>query len=68
MDRWGDRALTCNCGGDHTVHHNAVRTICYEEATDAALRPEREKANLPPQRPVADGLPLKGNGRPPSYI
>ena len=68
MDRWGDHALTCSCGGDRTVRHNAVRNICYEEAADARLRPEREKADLLPQRPVADGLPEKGNGRRPADV
>ena len=68
MDRWGDHALTCECGGDRTVRHNAIRNICYEEATEAALRPEREKANLLPQRPVADGLPQKHSGRRPADV
>ena len=68
MDRWGDHALTCECGGDRTVRHNAIRNICYEEATEAALRPEREKANLLPQRPVADGLPQRHSGRRPADV
>ena len=42
MDRWGDHALTCSCGGDRTVRHNAIRNIFHEEATEAGLRPERE--------------------------
>ena len=61
MDQWGDHALTCSCGGDRTVRHNAVRNICYEEALDFGHRPEREKANLLPQRPVSDGLLIVSN-------
>ena len=68
MDRWGDHALTCSCGGDRTIRHNAVRNICYEEALDAGLRPEREKAGLLPGRPVADGMPVIGNGRRPADV
>ena len=70
MDRWGDHALVCSCGGDRTIRHNAVRNVCYEEALEAALRPEREKANLLPARPGADGLPAQttGNGRRPADI
>ena len=57
MDRWGDHALTCSCNGDRTVRHNAIRNVCYEEAVEASLRPEREKAGLLPGRPHEDGLP-----------
>ena len=68
MDRWGDHALTCSCNGDRTVRHNAIRNICYEEAMEAGLRPEREKANLLPQRPVSDGMPMGGGGRRPADV
>ena len=68
MDRWGDHALTCSCNGNRTIRHNAIRNICYEEAVDAGLRPEREKANLLPQRPVSDGMPVKGGDRRPADV
>ena len=38
MDVWGDHASVCSCGGDRTIRHNAIRNICYQEATDAGLR------------------------------
>ena len=68
MDKWGDHALTCSCGGDRTVRHNAIRNICFEKATDAGLRPEREKANLLPSHPAEDSLPTRGNGRHPADV
>ena len=65
MDIWGDHALTCSCGGDRTIRHNAIRNVCYEEALEAGLRPEREKAGLLPGRPATDGLEvLNGHRRP----
>jgi hypothetical protein len=57
MDRWGDHAITCACGGDRTIRHNAIRDICFDEAANGGLRPEREKAGLIPPRPEADDLP-----------
>ena len=61
MDRWGDHALTCSCNGDRTVRHNAIRNVCYEEAVEASLRPEREKANLlPGPRPIEGGWDTAG--------
>ena len=56
MDKWGDHALVCQCGGDRTVRHNALRNICFEEAVEAGARPEREKYGLLPARPSSDGL------------
>ena len=43
LDRWGDHALVCQCGGDRTVRHNALRNTCYLEACTGGVRPEREK-------------------------
>ena len=65
VDRFGDHALVCGCGGDRTVRHNAIRNICYQAGVEAGLRPEREKANLlRGPSPDADGLPSNaaGNG------
>jgi hypothetical protein len=71
LDRWGDHALVCPCGGDRTIRHNSLRDIVFEEALEGGVRPEREKAGLLPQRPTADGLPvspLSGNGRRPADV
>jgi hypothetical protein len=57
LDKFGDHALVCQCGGDRTVRHHAIRNVCYEEASDGGARPEREKAGLLPARPGSDGLP-----------
>ena len=35
---------------------------------EASLRPERQKADLLPQRPSTDGLPVKGGGRRPADV
>ena len=45
-----------------------MRNVCYEEALEAGLRPEREKAGLLPERPSADGAPVNGNGRRPADV
>jgi hypothetical protein len=36
--------------------------VCHEEAVEAVLHPEREKAGLLLQRPVADGFVMSGSG------
>ena len=68
LDVWGDHCMVCSCGGNRTIRHNVVRNICYEEARDASLRPEREKANLLPDRPVEDGLPSRAGSRRPADV
>ena len=68
MDRWGDHALTCPCGGDRTIRHNWVPNVVFEEAVGAGLRPEREKAGLLPCRPAADGLPATAGARRPADV
>ena len=68
LDRFGDHAMTCQCGGDRTIRHNAVRNVHHAEAVEAGLRSEREKAGLLPARPSADGMTLKGNGRRPADV
>jgi hypothetical protein len=71
MDRWGDHATVCMCGGDRTIRHNAVRDVCFDEAVGGSLRPEREKAGLLPMRPETDDLPVSGpvsRGRRPADV
>jgi hypothetical protein len=68
LDRWGDHALLCPCGGDRTIRHNAVRNVCFQEAASAAARPELEKAGLLPRRPAEDALPASGGARRPADI
>jgi hypothetical protein len=69
MDRFGDHASVCLCGGDRTIRHDAVRDLVFEEAMGGNLRPEREKAGLLPPRPEADSLPaLTPNGRRPADV
>ena len=68
MDRWGDHALTCSCHGDRTLRHNAIRDVTHQEATNASLRPEREKAGLLPTRPAQDGLGPENAARRPADI
>ena len=60
--------LTCPCCGDRMVRHNAVRNVVFEEASDASLRPEREKAGLLPARPADDGLAVMGGERRPADV
>ena len=68
MDKWGDHALTCDCGGDRTIRHNAIRNACFEDAAEASLRPEREKAGLLPRRPDTDELPPRAGNRRPADV
>ena len=70
MDSYGDHALTCPCKGDRTTRHNCIRDIAFEDAVEAKLNPEREKAHLLPQRPHEDGVHCKGEdeGRRPADI
>jgi len=70
MDSYGDHALACPCKGDRTTRHNCIRDLIYEDALEARLNPEREKARLLPQRPHDDGIHCKGEdeGRRPADI
>ena len=36
MDRWGDRALACGCGGDRVSRHNLIRDVVHSAANDRA--------------------------------
>ena len=69
-DKWGDHALTCSCNGERTIRHNALRDICFHEASECGQQPEREKAGLLPTRPEADGAPCRPlvNGRRPADV
>ena len=71
LDKYGDHALTCSCGGDRTVRHNSIRNVCFEEATLAGTGAEREKAGLLPERPEsdeADELPQRRSLRRPADV
>lgn len=68
MDRFADHALTCACKGDRTIRHNEIRNRYAVDATDAGLRPEKEKAGLLPCRPMEDGIRIDGGDRRPADI
>ena len=68
MDRYGDHALVCPCGGDRTIRHNAIRNVAYAEAVGAGLQPEKEKAGLLPGRPREDGHPVEASLRRPADV
>lgn len=62
---------TCSCAGDRIVGHNAIRNAANaycEEAVEAGLRPEQEKANLLPEPPEEYGLPRVASLRHPADI
>ena len=52
LDRFGDHALVCPCGGDSTRRHNLLRNMTYHAAVSSNLNPELEKPGLLPQRPL----------------
>ena len=56
MDSFGDHALVCQCNGDRTVRHNALRNVVCADATQGNMNPEREKQGLLPRRPGDDGV------------
>ena len=68
LDRSGDHALVCQCNGDRTIRHNAVRNSFFDDAREAGLRPEREKAGLLPPRPHEDGLRANAGSRRPADV
>jgi hypothetical protein len=61
--RFGDHALVCQCGGDRTVRHNAIRKCFGADASDAGLKPEKKKAGLLPTSPCEDVLPASSGSR-----
>ena len=68
MDRFGDHASVCCCGGDRVVRHNAVRDQVYDECRKGSGGVEREKPGLLPGRPQGDGLPAPAQARRPADI
>ena len=58
-DRWGDHALSCGCGGDKILRHNAVRdVVCSAVSEFTSVSPELEKPGLLlPPRPPSDPTP-----------
>jgi hypothetical protein len=70
LDKWGDHAICCMCGGDRTTRHNCLRNQQCSDAAEAGCRPECEKSGLLQQRPSAE-LPdekLDGQGRRPADV
>ena len=68
LDRFGDHAVVCCCGGDRTIRHNAIRNVFFQDAAQAGLRPERERQGLLPERPQEDALRASGSGRRPADV
>ena len=68
MDRFGDHAMVCPCGGDRVVRHNSVRDQLFSEMRDGDVPADREKAGLLPGRPSEDGLPVRAQARRPADI
>ena len=62
LDRFGDHALVCSCGGDRTRRHNLLRNMAYYAASASNLNPELEKPGLLAQRPLVGAC--YENGRP----
>ena len=61
LDRWGDHALACCCGGDRVLRHNAIRDVVCSAVTEfTTISPELEKPGLllPPRPPDPGGPPL----------
>ena len=56
MDRFGDHALVCPCGGDRVKRHNRLRSTLAARAEAAGLSPEVEKPGLLPARPTELGF------------
>ena len=59
MDKWGDQALVCGCGGDRVTRHSLVRDVVHSAANDrAGLGAVLEKPwLLVPRDPSDNGLP-----------
>ena len=68
FDRFADHALVCQCKGDRTLRHNAVRDVFFSCAREGSLRPEKEKAGLLPPRPREDGLGANSGTRRPADV
>ena len=48
LDRWGDHALCCRCGGDLCSRHNAIAKCFYAECEAASLQPKLKLSNMVP--------------------
>ena len=60
MDRFGDHALVCPCGGDRTKRHNHIRNHTFHFAASSGLNPELEKPGLLQPRPLLGSIPENG--------
>ena len=60
MDKNGDHALTCACGGDRTKRHNQLRNCVYHHAASSGLHPELERPGLLQPRPYQGTTPENG--------
>ena len=57
LDIYMDHALVCQCGGDRTLRHHAVRDSLFSSCCRGGLSAERERAGLLPPRPPEDEGP-----------
>ena len=65
LDRWGDHALACCCGGDRVLRHNAIRdVVCSAVAEFTTVSPELEKPGLLPPPPPSPPRPPDPGGPP----
>ena len=65
LDRWGDHAFSCSCGGDKILRHNAIRyVVCSAVSEFTSVSPEVEKPGL--LRGPDPGLGLPSGFQPPS--
>lgn len=61
LDRFGDHALVCSCGGDRTRRHNLLRNMVFHAAAAANLHPELEKPGLLAPRPFVGSTRENGD-------
>ena len=63
MDRFGDHALTCCCGGDRTERHNLIRNTLHQLSRSAGFASELEKPDLLRPRPLVGSTYEDGSAR-----
>jgi hypothetical protein len=63
MDKYGDHALVCSCGGDRTKRHNSLRNEVFFQCCSSTLNPELEKPGLLEPRPLIGALAEDGSDR-----
>ena len=71
LDRWGDHALSCSCGGDKILRHNAIRdVVCSAVSEFTSVSPDVEKPGLllPPRPPDPPRFPAPAAGRRPAEV